>query len=855
MSYFEFPHTRSYEGDLGYIIKRMNELTAKYGEFMDYNQIKFANPVEWNINTVYPAWNIVFADNGYYIAVKPVPAGIMYNNTDYWQLIIPFDVDTALNTESLNPIANSPVARRFNQVSSSISNVVASLQNEGRQREEADDALDIRVVALEENAEHLSGALNNERTTRETADTALARDIDTISTRVDNIAQTITPGGTSGDAELADIRVGANGITYANAGDAVRGQYTQNKNGLNVLNIFVGNKYNVNYNGTVILIGSVPVVKDHIYKITVNGDSGSGNINIDVKNAGTSTTIMTLMGFPLSSSTSKTIIASDNIVINLSTYIQTSGGTVYATIEDITESVSIINTENALNSKVTGIPTNNLFNVITALKGYYLNSNGVPTVNSDYSVSDYIKVKQGQTYSATFVQNSYYYDINKNKIDIITHTNNTFTVPNNKNVYYMRFSIPNNIVESFMVNEGSSLNEFVPFGATLTVNSFSDDLIDELKKKINDVNMGYFNKLFDHLNNPFVTTQIKLIGDSITAGVGGTGFSPTGEIIPGTTTRMNVITATCWANMLYHYIDDQFNKDFIVDMANNNIIIRNGFLQNINYSGSSNPLIGDTLYIQNPNTEKIGAEFSFTGDHFSVYFGKRNNLGIAKIYVDNILVETVDCYNASLILDRVDITGLSDASHTVKINAAGTKNELSTSTTVFVVGLVIPKKAIVKNWGVSGTTSGVYNDLYESADNFTIIEYGTNDRFTHLAPEQTTNNLLAIADAVSALGSTPIFMAPPVISESQDTTDDVTYYYHCNDIRDAVKKTCDVLRIPLIDNYQAYLDYVDIHGGNTNQLLVDGLHPNDLGYKVMYYNIMKSLGLARLPYYREWLGE
>lgn len=34
MAYFEFPHTRSYEGDLGYIIKHMTKLID------DYNQIK-----------------------------------------------------------------------------------------------------------------------------------------------------------------------------------------------------------------------------------------------------------------------------------------------------------------------------------------------------------------------------------------------------------------------------------------------------------------------------------------------------------------------------------------------------------------------------------------------------------------------------------------------------------------------------------------------------------------------------------------------------------------------------------------------------------------------------------------------
>lgn len=65
----------------------------------------------------------------------------------------------------------------------------------------------------------------------QTQQTNLANQQTTLSSRMDTFTS-LSEGSTTGDAELKDIRVGANGITYNNAGDAVRGQYNQLKEDL-----------------------------------------------------------------------------------------------------------------------------------------------------------------------------------------------------------------------------------------------------------------------------------------------------------------------------------------------------------------------------------------------------------------------------------------------------------------------------------------------------------------------------------------------------------------------------------------------------------------------------------------------
>lgn len=128
-----------------------------------------------------------------------------------------------------------------------------------------------------------TNAIANEKTER-LSEIAVER------ARIDSF-NTLTEGSTTGDAELMDARIGADGITYASAGDAVRGQVGALKGDIGYLqNILLYTAdvlslstavYNTSVIGGVATLESstnfkgqiVPVKKDDVFYITGNGGS------------------------------------------------------------------------------------------------------------------------------------------------------------------------------------------------------------------------------------------------------------------------------------------------------------------------------------------------------------------------------------------------------------------------------------------------------------------------------------------------------------------------------------------------------------------------------------------------------
>lgn len=93
--------------------------------------------------------------------------------------------------------------------------------------------------------------------------------LNTLNDRMDTFTK-LSEGSTTGDAELQDIRVGANGMTYDNAGNAVRGQYKDLYNELSKVEeinnsyVFSNEKYTIEN----MFINSIGLNENTNYKCT-----------------------------------------------------------------------------------------------------------------------------------------------------------------------------------------------------------------------------------------------------------------------------------------------------------------------------------------------------------------------------------------------------------------------------------------------------------------------------------------------------------------------------------------------------------------------------------------------------------
>lgn len=90
MSFNLYPYTDFHEINLDWIIRKIKELGQAFNDFEAVNKI--TNAGAWDITKQYQAWTVVSDNNIGYISLKPVPAGIDINNTEYWGVIADYNI-------------------------------------------------------------------------------------------------------------------------------------------------------------------------------------------------------------------------------------------------------------------------------------------------------------------------------------------------------------------------------------------------------------------------------------------------------------------------------------------------------------------------------------------------------------------------------------------------------------------------------------------------------------------------------------------------------------------------------------------------------------------------------------------
>ncbi|PAK49594.1 SGNH/GDSL hydrolase family protein [Priestia megaterium] len=510
---------------------------------------------------------------------------------------------------------------------------------------------------------------------------------------------------------------------------------------------------------------------------------------------------------------------------------------------------------------VVGVKSKNLFDKSTVFLDKYINfSTGqmLDSPSQQYVASDFISVNSSKSYAFGLTYQSAWYDTNKTFISGFNPANATYVVKPPSNAAYLRVSVLKTNVATYQIEEGTKQTTYQSFGNILPAEALGNQTVEE--KNFGNVLLSKFNKTVkaamertlaqfvrDELEHPSKPVQFKVLGSSSVAGRGGTGYSATGEAIGSTGYKANE-AGYCWVNQFKRYVETTYNK------ARNEVGIDNRFFT---IEGEGPEISGSARWAIAPET-RLGVfrrlfglntkiTIPFYGDAFEMYYAKGSSVYNMNLQVDGVQVDiipgtdTVTSYS-----NNYKKTGFGSGYHEAVITPIQNGVDATTGRMI-IESLVFTKKAVVKNWAVSGTGMSWLlsnkSSLIEADDTIVWEQMGVNDR-SNFPYEGFKELQRQFIDYVKGLGKEIVLSSSqPVRNES----DAAATYFKLIDIDTAFKDLSRVEGVYFASNYQPLIRHLQINPTvSIESLTVDALHPNDEGYRIIFEGLMEQLEMPVL---------
>lgn len=347
---------------------------------------------------------------------------------------------------------------------------------------------------------------------------------------------------------------------------------------------------------------------------------------------------------------------------------------------------------------------------------------------------------------------------------------------------------------------------------------------------------NYRNKL-SRLDLENKTLNIVFLGDSITEGTGS-------DAIPA-----NWIT-TGFVGVFREYMKSKYGdvgRGVIPTYFPNSapLISKTGTWG----SGDSNATCGFTGYLigTGTNTDTIGP-FTFYGTGIRIFFTKKTVRGKFNYSIDGGANITVDCIDASTIeyLTYVDVTGLTDGTHTISINKAAPANDgipVKFAGFMEIKGTKGVRVHMVGRYGtVVGQSTDHTNRLISELDmlspDLAVISFSANDYNTQVSLSTYKENLKKLIDQAKSVGSEVLLH----INGLFNTTKTISQYEYTKINWDLAKEN-NVALLSVNDrwiNDAAYSQTVTKFIGGTDGN--DAVHPTAYGHKEMGMWLNRLLG-------------